>query len=122
MDAKLVELNLNVETPSSQVIKRNGVWSEHTEIIVTTSAFSLDLEWKDQDKEVDMQKLITHSRGTDKIWNLLGLDDWALVDAEFKSNAHTETITYYHMVEGWELGKKICQVPSKIWKQALFVI
>ena len=25
VDSKLVELNLNVETPSSQVIKRNGV-------------------------------------------------------------------------------------------------
>ena len=106
MDSKLVELNLNVETPSSQVIKRNGVWTEHTEIIVTTSAFNLDLEWKDQDKEVDIQKLITHSRGIDKIWNLLGLDDWALVDAEFKSNARSETIKYYHIVQGWEFGKE----------------
>ena len=48
-----------------------------------------------------MQKLITYSWGVDEILNLLGLDDWALVDAGFKC-----TITYYHMVEGREFGKE----------------
>ena len=97
-----------------------------------------------------MQKLITYSRGIDEILNLSGLDDWALVNAGFKCNACSQTITYYHMVEDlmielwlmldssamhvvklshittWltegSLRKKICQVPSEIWKQALFVI
>ena len=53
-----------------------------------------------------MQKLITHSKGVDEILNLLGLDDWALVDAGFKCNTCSQTITYYHMVERREFGKE----------------
>ena len=79
--------------------------SKHTEIAGTTSAPNLDSDGKDHDTKDDMQKLITHSRGGDKILNLLGLDDWTVVDAEFKYNEHSQTIICY-MLEGRQFGKE----------------
>ena len=47
-----------------------------------------------------------HSRGADEIPNLYGLDEWALVDTGLKCSVCSQTITYYHMVEGREFEKE----------------
>ena len=106
MDAKLEELNSNTDTLSSKVIKLLGVCIECTEITGTTSAPNLDSEEKGHDTKDDMHKLITHSRGIDEKLIFLGLDDWALVDAGFKCNTCSQTITHYHIIVGREFGKE----------------
>ena len=75
---------------------------KRTEITGTTSAPNLDLEGNNHTTKDDMQKLITCSRGVDEILNLLWLGDWALVEAGFKCNACSQTVTYYHHV--WRKG------------------
>lgn len=81
--------------------------SKHTEITGTTSVPNLDSDGKDHDIKDNMQKLINHYRGGDEILKLLGLDDQPVVDAGFKRNEHSETITCYHILEEREFGEKI---------------
>ena len=101
---------------SSQVIKLISVCSEASETIGATSAPNLDSEGDKHDIKDDMQKLIAHSRGVDEKVNMLGLDDWALVDVEFNCSMCSQTITYYHMVEGREFGKENLSRPFRNMK------
>ena len=111
VDAKLEKLTSEVDTLLSQVIKLIGIYNERTEITETTSTPNLDSERKDHDTKNDMQKLITHSRETDEILNLvIGL--WLMLDSSAMHVVKVTHITFWLRLGS--LGKKICQVPSEI--------
>ena len=111
VEAKLEKLTSEVDTLLSQVIKLIGIDNEHTEITETTSTPNLDSERKDHDTKNDMQKLITHSRETDEILNLvIGL--WLMLDSSAMHLVKVTHITFWLRLGS--LGKKICQVPSEI--------
>ena len=113
MDVKLEEFkNWHI---SSQVIKLISVCSEASEIIGATSAPNLDSEGDKHDIKDDMQKLIAHSRGVDEKVNMLGLDDWALVDVEFNCSSVVKLSHITTWLREGSLGKKICQDPSETW-------
>ena len=111
VDAKLEKLTSEVDTLLSQVIKLIGIYNECTEITETTSTPNLVSERKDHDTKNDMQKLITHSRETDEILNLvIGL--WLMLDSSAMHVVKVTHITFWLRLGS--LGKKICQVPSEI--------